>query len=351
MKLLHSADWHLDAPFTGRTPEQAALLRKAGLSLPDRISQLCRAEQCDLMLLSGDLFDGPYTKESVAIVKKALAEAAVPVCIAPGNHDPYRSDSPWVREVWPENVRIFTQEAVQSVVLPKLDCRIYGAAFTNSYADGLLEGFRADCRERYALGIFHGDPTQPDSPYRPITAPQVQESGLDYLALGHIHTGGKFYAGSTLCAWPGCPMGRGYDETGDKGVLIVTLEGRAESRFVSLGMPRFYDRDCTVDTLPSVLPPFPSSDFYRITLTGESQPVDTSELSRQFSHIPNLEFRDRTVPPLDIWGSAGEDTLEGLYFGLLRSAMEQQEEKTARQILLAARISRQILNDQEVELP
>ena len=61
MKLLHSADWHLDAPLTGRTPEQAALLRKAALSLPDKIAELCRRENCDLMLLSGDLFDGPNT--------------------------------------------------------------------------------------------------------------------------------------------------------------------------------------------------------------------------------------------------------------------------------------------------
>ena len=351
MKLLHSADWHLDAPLTGRTPEQAALLRKAALSLPDKIAELCRRENCDLMLLSGDLFDGPYTKESVSAVKSALAEAGVPVFIAPGNHDPYRPDSPWVREIWPENVRIFTQQAVQSVVLPDLDCRIYGAAFTKPYADGILEGFRANCDERYAIGIFHGDASQPDSPYCPITTLQVQESGLDYLAMGHIHKGGQFCAGSTLCAWPGCPMGRGYDETGEKGALIVTLEGSAESRFVPLGLPRFYDKSCTTDALPSVLPPSPTIDFYRITLTGESGPVDMEELSRRFSYIPNLEFRDRTVATLDIWGSAGQDTLEGLYFSLLHSAMEQQDEKTARQVLLAARISRQILNGQEVQLP
>ena len=61
MKILHSADWHLDAPLVGRTPEQSALLRQHMLALPDKIAAICRRERCDLMLLCGDLFDGPYT--------------------------------------------------------------------------------------------------------------------------------------------------------------------------------------------------------------------------------------------------------------------------------------------------
>ena len=351
MKILHSADWHLGAAMTNLDPRARELIRGILLQIPGLMAELCRREGCDLVLLAGDLLEKTADRDAVEALKRGLEECGVPVFIAPGNHDPYRPDSPWVREIWPENVRIFTQQAVQSVVLPDLDCRIYGAAFTKPYADGILEGFRANCDERYAIGIFHGDASQPDSPYCPITTLQVQESGLDYLAMGHIHKGGQFCAGSTLCAWPGCPMGRGYDETGEKGALIVTLEGSAESRFVPLGLPRFYDKSCTTDALPSVLPPSPTIDFYRITLTGESGPVDMEELSRRFSYIPNLEFRDRTVATLDIWGSAGQDTLEGLYFSLLHSAMEQQDEKTARQVLLAARISRQILNGQEVQLP
>lgn len=356
MKLLHSADWHLDAPLVGRTPDQAQLLREALLEIPGKVTAAAKAAGCQLMLLSGDLFDGPATADSVAAVKRALEEAEIPVFIAPGNHDYVKADSPWTREVWPANVHIFAEAGIRSFSLPELDCRIYGAAFTGPEAPPLLEGFQARCQERFAIGLFHGDPTQARSPYNSITAEQVRESGLDYLALGHIHKGDSFRAGATLCAWPGCPMGRGYDELGPKGVLIVTLAEDAQAEFRPLDGIRFYDMETEAGEKPAaalarLLPAIGNRDFYRVTFTGESLEIPTEELSRLFTQFPNLELRDRTVPPLDLWGTAGDDTLEGVYFGMLRDAMEGQDDATQARIRLAARISRQILNGQEVGLP
>lgn len=356
MKLLHSADWHLDSPLAGRAPEQAQLLRQALLELPSKVTAAAKAAGCDLILLSGDLFDGPYTAGSLNALKSALAEAAMPVFIAPGNHDPIGPSSPWDKSGWPENVHIFTDHSVRSVSIPELDCRIYGAAFTGPEASALMDGFRAECPEQFAIGLFHGDPTQSDSPYNPISVEQVKQSGLDYLALGHIHKSSSFRAGSTLCAWPGCPMGRGFDELGPKGVLIVTLDDTAQAIFQPLEGPKFYDLeveagDTPAEALARCLPAAGSTDFYRITLTGECASIDVSSLSAQFSQFPHLELRDRTVPPLDLWCSAGHDTLEGLYFAMLRDALEGQDEASQRQILLAARIARQILNGQEVALP
>ena len=355
IKILHSADWHLDSPILGRTPEQAALLRSSLLALPGKIAALCQAEQCQMMLLSGDLFDGPYTADSYQAVRSALEEAAVPVFIAPGNHDPQGPNSPWQRELWPENVFIFQQPHMTGVAVPELDCWVFGAGFTGPDQDGLLEGFHAE-DEKPLIGILHGDPTQTDSPYNPITEQQVQSSGLSYLALGHIHKGGSFRSGKTLCAWPGCPMGRGYDEQGEKGVLIVTVGEEASTRFVPLDAPRFYDLEAPatadpVAALSALLPPVGNTDFYRITLTGESEPLDPDVLTSRFPQFPNLMLRDRTVPPMDLWASAGEDTLEGVYFRLLQQAMEGQDEQTCARICLAAKISRQILENREVKLP
>ena len=67
-----------------------------------------------------------------------------------------------------------------------------------------------------------------------------------------------------------------------------------------------------------------------------------------YSH---LELRDETVPETDLWGTAGDDTLEGIYFGMLREAMDGKDEAQQRVIRLAAQISRQILDGQEVKLP
>lgn len=357
MKILHSADWHLDSPIIGRSEAQTNLLKYTLAQVPHKVVTAAKAERCDLMLLSGDLFDGAATPESIKAVKDALAEAEIPVFITPGNHDYLCPTSPWLTERWPNNVHIFTSHYWESFAIPELDCRIYGAAFTGPESEALLDGFRADCDETYAIGILHGDPTVISSPYCPISARQIEASNLDYLALGHIHKGDRILSGSTLCAWPGCPMGRGFDELDAKGVLIITLDDRGcDARFFPLDTPRFFDWECEAGsdaaaTLSRLLPAAGSSDFYRITLTGESEPLDTDLLLGRFPQFPNLVLRDRTELPMDIWANVDEDSLEGMYFRLLRGQLENADEDTREKILLAAKLSRRILENREVKLP
>ena len=350
IKILHSADWHLDAPLLGKEE-----LKKALLSIPGKIAALCKEEDCDLVLLAGDLFDGTPAADTVAVLKKALSQMEVPVFITPGNHDYAAPGSIWLTEVWPENVTVFTENQVSSRVLRDLDCTVYGAAFTSMDCPPLLEGFRADHTTRYGIGIFHGDPTLVASPYNPITQTQIRQSGLTYLALGHIHKAGSLLCGDTLCLWPGCPMGKDYGEPGEKGAYILTLDGGISSKFVALDTPRFYDLTLNAEpsareALEQILPPAGSMDYYRITLTGQSEKLDIAALAGAFAHIPHLQLTDATTPPVDVWKALGSDTLEGQFFGMLKAQMEQSPED--RDIYhLAAELSRRILDGQEVVLP
>lgn len=356
IKILHAADLHLDSPFAGRGDAATARLRGALRAVPEKIVTLCRNENCDLLLLPGDLFDGGYTKESYLSLRNALEEVEIPTFIAPGNHDFLGPGSPWIKEQWPENVHIFKNPFVESLALPQLNCRIYGAGFLSMDCAALLDHFRIEGQERYHIGLFHGDPMQSGSPYNPISQTQVAASGLDYLALGHIHQYGSFRAGKTLCAWPGCPMGRGFDELEEKGVLLVTLDENALAKFVPLDTPRFYDREAEVlttarDAIAQQLPAVGNENFYRITLTGECEKPSLSELYKCFASFPNLELRDKTQLPVDIWNGAGADTLEGLYFAMLRQMFDEEEDESKRIVLQAAKISRKILDGSEVVLP
>ncbi len=331
-------------------------LRRALLQVPQKVAAACRAEKCDILLLAGDLFDGKASPESIHALKLALEEAAVPTFITPGNHDHLGPDSPWLTEKWPENVHIFTKPTIESMALEDLDCRIYGAGFTAMDCGSLLEDFQKEGSETYHIAVLHGDATQKSSPYNPVTQAQIGASGLDYIALGHIHKEGSLRAKSTLCAWPGCPMGRGFDELEEKGVLVVTLEDRAQARFLPLDTPRFYDLEAEVLTdaagaIEGVLPVAGSQDRCRMTLTGESEPVDLEALRAEFSHYPHLELRDHTLPPADLWGCIREDSLEGVYFKMLHDAMETADEETKNSLLLAAKISRRLLDGREVQLP
>ena len=356
IKLLHSADWHLDAPMSGYDDATLAFLKQELLKVPEKIAALCKAENCQLLLLSGDLFDGAYSKETFSLVYKTLAELKIPVFISPGNHDYCRPGSVYLEESWPENVHIFRHAAMESVSLPELDCKVYGAGFENMDCPGLLEGFCAEGSERWHIGVLHGDPTSASSDYCPITAQQMRACGLGYLALGHIHKGESVRHGEVLCAWPGCPMGKDMGETGDKGALVVTLDEGTHARFVSLDTPRFFDLETEVGEDPAaavaaLLPPAQTNDFYRITLTGYAAPIDTDTICQNNTQVRSLILRDQTLPEIDLWSAVGEDSLEGTFFRLLHDSLENSSEGYQKSVKLAARISRQILDGQEVKLP
>ena len=148
-------------------------------------------------------------------------------------------------------------------------------------------------------------------------------------------------------------MGRGWDETGDKGICIVTLEEEAQILPMSLDTIRFFEMNVQVgddpeEALETALPAVGNEDFYRISLLGDG-PVDVKALQAEFADFPNLELRDKTLPPLDVWADADEDSLEGIYFGMLKKAMEADPENAGR-IQLAAEISRKLLTGREVIL-
>lgn len=356
MKILHSADWHLDAPMTGKTEEQAHFLRQELGKIPEKIAALAKAENCDLVLLAGDLFDGAYTQDSFRKVYEALESVKIPVLITPGNHDFCQPSSPYVAESWPENVHIFKHPSMEAVALPSLDCTVFGAGYEAMDCPALLENFRAECGSKWKIGILHGDATNTSSPYCPVSPQQVRLSGFDYLALGHIHKGDSFRSGDALCAWPGCPMGHGYDETGIKGVILLELEDTVKAEFRALDTPRFYDETVEVgsdaaQSLSALLPGVATEDFYRVTFTGYADELNMDELSSQFPQVKNLILRDKTIPEKELWSAVGEDSLEGMYFGILHDGLDTESEVLQQRIKLAAQISRQILDGQEVVLP
>ena len=350
LKILHSADWHMDSPFAGFGPGRQEYLKQELKKVPGKIAELCRRENCDLVLLSGDIFDNATCRDSAELVRDALRSCGVPVFIAPGNHDYLTSGSPWLELSWPENVYIFTV-GMQSVALPQLNCRVYGAGYRSMDCKPLLENFRAEGPERYKIAVLHGDPMRLRSPYCPVTTAQVRDSGLDYVALGHIHKCGSFRARNSLCGWPGSPMGRGFDEPREKGVYIVELGERSSSRFVALDTPRFYDIEVNTETqeIEQLLPAVDNGDFYRVTLTGAVGPA-LETLKAQFLGLRNLEFIDKREIKPDPWERVGDDTLEGGYFRLLQSKLSYANSAEKEIIQLAADLSRTILDGKEVVL-
>ena len=340
LKIIHAADLHLDSPFAGLSPEQAALRREELRSLPDRLADLANEEQADLVLLAGDLLDGQRIyRETAEMLARALGRIRTKVFISPGNHDPYNASSPYTLPIWPDNVHIFTSPLPQAVPLSELGCTVYGAAFTQEQQEASsLSGFTAT-GEGINLMVLHGNTQGRD--YAPISPADISARGLDYLALGHIHQhSGLQKSGATSWAYPGCPEGRGFDELDDKGVLILTVEkGNVQMRFHPLSLRRYriLDVDLTgcpdpLATITAALPGQTQSDLYRIRLTGEFA-MDTRTMAElETALAPRfyaLELRDQTRTPRDLWARSNEDSLTGLFLRTMAArCAETPEDET-----------------------
>lgn len=342
IKIIHGADFHLDSPFSGLTPERAARRRGEQRELLDALAGLAREKQADLVLLAGDLLDSERVyRETAQALRAALAAIPCPVFISPGNHDFYGPRSVWAALDWPDNVHIF--DAPEWVELP--GCSLWGRAFTDPHQDGCpLEGLAVPDDGKVHIACLHGD-VDGAGGYGPIPRAAIAASALDYLALGHVHQGsGLQREGNTFWAYPGCPEGRGFDESGDKGVLYVEAEpGNVTARFVPLARRRYeiltVDITGAEDVLSAVrsaLPAGPENLICRIILTGEGQAPDLAALDRALApEFYGLTLIDRTRLPQDLWERRGEDALTGLF---LRTMWEKcQAEPDSPMYQLAAR--------------
>ena len=346
IRILHAADLHLDSPFEGMPAGKAALRREEQRMLLTRLSALAREERAQLVLLAGDLLDSDHSYfETGEELCRCLAGMGAPVFIAPGNHDYYTDKSPWTRLKLPGNVYLFTENRIRGMELPALGVRVYGAAFTEKRSGPLLAGYHA---ERIAgtknLLVLHGEVgARADSPYNPITEQELSECGMDYVALGHIHkASGLMRAGDTWYSWPGCPEGRGFDETGEKTVSLVTLTDSGctlETRCIALRRYEQLRVDVTgADPLLAVhtiLPDETVRDIYRIILTGETDEApDLNRLRLNLSELFfELQLRDETRIRRSVWERAGDDTLRGLFLKKLRRQYDQAPDENARRAI------------------
>lgn len=357
---LHAADLHLDSPFRALPPELAQQRRTELRQLPMTLAQLANEHRCALVLLAGDLFDtvGGYPETVDALIRAARATRAH-IFIAPGNHDFYAPGSPYASADFPENVHIFRTPQPEAVVLPELGCTIYGAAFPAERAPALLEGFRVQDPGTQNLMVLHGDALNAGSPYNPVSEVQIAASGLDYLALGHIHARTELrHAGGTAYAWPGCPMGRGFDETGEKGVYLGTLDsGETQLQFLPIPGRRYEvlsvpAGDDPLSAILAALPEDTTRDSYRILLTGEADAPNLRALEQALhERFYALSLRDETHPRAALWAGVGENTLRGLFLARLKVQWDAAGEEDRRRIELAARYGLAALDGREVPQP
>lgn len=254
LKIAHAADLHLGSPFA-RLPEDISnRLSDEQRAYLTRLVDRCLAEEVDLLVLAGDVFDRPDASSIwVNRLVDALAKLdPIDVYIVPGNHDPYYPESVWDRGQWSSNVHIFKE--AQTVHHERLGLDVSAFPFTGLREHTHLDDAYLSLSEdpsHFRLLLLHGEliaGQQSQSAYNPISRNHPSFQHFDYVALGHIHQTESIHLNNdrrTVIRYSGCPQGRGFDELGEKGFWIENLSRHldASGRYLTTHESEFHTLD------------------------------------------------------------------------------------------------------------
>ncbi|SHK67343.1 DNA repair exonuclease SbcCD nuclease subunit [Clostridium cavendishii DSM 21758] len=374
IKILHCADLHFDTPFGDLSREISEIRKEEIKETFSKIIKVAKSEKVDMFFIAGDLFDNLTAEKSTLEFIRSAMESLndIKVFIAAGNHDPYSTNSFYSMIQWPENVYIFNED-IEAVEIPELNTVVYGASFKEKYIKSSnLKGFIADKKyeNHIKLMILHGDISQTEggNEYNPITLEQIEKSSVDYLALGHRHSFSNVNrVGNTYYAYSGCPEARGFDELGDKGVIIgevsknyVNLEFRPvckrRYRIKEIDITGLFTSDEIKDKIISSLSSKEmEDDLFKIILKGEvseefiiREKVIENKLKENFFFIKII---DNTSLKVDYEALRGEFSIKGIFSSKLLKEIAECEDEDEKEVLnLALKLGIQSLSEGEVSL-
>lgn len=298
MKLIHTGDLHLGAKMeSGLPPARARERRNELLMSFSRLVEAAQSEGAQAVILAGDLFDtarvSDKTRRYVADV--VLSHPTLLFLCVEGNHDAGTAPA-FAGGVVPANWKVFSSQGWETVWLDE-QTAISGASATDfaGVYDNVPRPVTADGTTAFHIVCLHGQVVRTGhAAADTVVLKELQGKDIDYLALGHEH--------SFRCepldrrgvwAYAGCPEGRGFDECGDKGyvVLDTTADEASRVRFVPFAGRRLHRVEVALDGCESfreiqsrveaAVADISSRDMLQVVLTGALEP----EVDRDTLHL------------------------------------------------------------------
>lgn len=229
MKFIHCSDIHIDSKMKTHLNSHQALERKREILLTfERMVEFARTNNVCGIIIAGDMFD--TTNVSISTKRRIhdliSNNADIDFLYLAGNHD----EENLLEEFNDlDNLKIFTDKWTSFAYD---DIVITGTKLAKNTNFDLLSLDKNNVN----IVVMHGQigryNTRDNLEIIPL--PALKDKNIDYLALGHIHR----YEDDRLdnrgvYAYAGCLEGRGFDECGDKGfVLLEIINGKVSYEFV-----------------------------------------------------------------------------------------------------------------------
>ncbi len=358
VKILHTADIHIGAK-DSFLKSQAQKRRLETLLTFEKIIDLAKEKQVDIITIAGDLFDSNTVEERfVDAVFSAIEKCKIPTVFVAGNHDPLNSESPFILRDLPDNLFVLGKED-ECITFEELSLKVYGRSFDSVYLQG-EERFTLDTDKDYVnLMVQHGElKSDLSSDYNSITPSFVKNCKMDYIALGHVHKRtpiGKI--GGTSFAYCGCPEGQGFDELEEKGVFVGEI-GRniCNLEFISVSKRKHIHHKIDISNLASTDEIFNKiieelnqnygNDFgenlYKIEIIGQSDPQNELHLKELLARLEEVlyfvKIKDNTELKIDLQELINEPSLKGIFAKKMLERIENADECDKEKYKMALKI-------------
>ncbi len=344
MKIIHCSDLHLDSRMESNLNRDQARERKKELLITfEKMVAYASEHQVQAIIIAGDLFDTIHIGKNAAklVEEQIITHPTIDFIYLKGNHE--KDNFVEAMNEIPDNFKIFGDVwtkfnyegiTISGVVLtPENNRNIY---------DSLVLA-----QDDVNIVVLHGQESQYDQKDKAeiIQIRALQNKYIDYLALGHIHKYRlqKLDNRGSYC-YCGCLEGRGFDECGEKGfVLLDITDGELTSVFVPFAKRTCYEvpvditgRHTITEIAASIdneIAQLPGDSLVKIVLTGEIDMNTDRDIvyltMRYLDRFYFVKIYDKTKLAINYEDYRLDQSLKGEFIRLLEKADLPPEQKDA----------------------
>lgn len=354
MKLIHTADIHLGSKMDSAYPREIAATRKAEVrNTFSRMADYAAQHGVAAILLAGDVFDSdvPFKKDKDFFYSVVKNHPSVDFLYLKGNHDKgsgYEGEALANLKTFGESWAAYTYGNVV----------VSGIELSGENASSLYStlSLAPDCIN---IVMLHGQIADMAGRDR-ICLKRLRGKNIDYLALGHVHKPKKGQLDERgEYAYCGCPEGRGFDEPGEHGFVLLDVGEKVTSRFVPFAEREIVEADADISGITNAYDAgmavkravlFEKKNIYRIHLVGEVE-LDTERMDADVQKYLSgeclfISVKDRTTKKLDVGAFAADVSLKGEFVRTVAAEPTYSEEE--KQLIM--RCGLRALRGEEIDL-
>jgi len=345
MKIIHCADLHLDSKMESNlTKDQAIQRREELVQTFANMVNFAKTNDVKIIIIAGDMFDTSQNNQ-VRIKRRVLEQIKsaeeIDFIYLRGNHD--KVDFFEKLEEKPDNLKMFhdswTSFTYGDIVIN--GCELSKNSGNSIYSELSLK------QDRINIVVLHGQESNYDKKddAEVINLSLLKNRNIDYLALGHIHTYkyAKLDNRGSYC-YCGCLEGRGFDECGEKGFVLLDVDDKkVDHSFIPIAKRKLHEVNVILlgnmsesqilEAVEDKLIDIPKIDFVKIIFTGEideDTDIDIKYLLSIFSsRFYFLKIYDQTKLMLCYEDYAKDISLKGEFIRLVQEQNLDEDEKNS----------------------